>query len=382
MGFTNKYFSNITNFKKITEALRIASSLPDKVDEKILEQLGYTNPADVLILRFFKELNFLKDDNTPTPLFEKFRDPEHSKEAFALGILEAYGDLFEEDPAIHLKSEEYITKLFETILGDEKSNIIIGYMVRTFKVLIDYAGPETINSVLEQNESEVSSKKENIQELTETVTESIDTVSKGNGTDTPVENKMNGQPSKGFVATKMKSNIAARNNVSTSTKETEYVNKAYIKRADLLYGLDRYEEALPALDQVFERFAQSDNAELYEQASDALIKRMNIAEVLQLDDELLPIYSKVIERLEDSENEKFVNHVEHALINLAEILLDKNQNDKALEVLDLAIKRLKNSQRNHEFLARAMYKRAELYELSGFDQEALDAIDEFLATFE
>lgn len=149
----------------------------------------------------------------------------------------------------------------------------------------------------------------------------------------------------------------------------------------MLYKLDRYEEAIPALDQVYQRFAHSDDDKLYEHASDALVKKMDAAEKLQIQDELEPIYSEVIDRLKDSEKEKYLHYVDHAYINCANIFLAKNQNDKALEALDQVIKRLGNAQRNHGDLAKAMYIRAELLELLGSDQEALAAIEEFLDMF-
>ncbi|MDZ7682489.1 MAG: DUF5343 domain-containing protein [Fodinibius sp.] len=440
MGMTTKYFSNTSNFKNIAEALRTANRLPDKIDGCILEQLGYKNPADELILNFFKELKLVRDDNTATSLFTKFRDPDHSKEAFALGVLEAYGDLFEQEPNIHLQSEENITKIFENRLGDEKSTIIINYMVSTFKVLVDYAGQEKLSTALEMKKAyesyfeggsedgdsvqttghseseenkdvlavEVEDQEQQKQpgttqgdassadsavpkEINENAgfkngTKQVNSDRKEDSINTAtIEKVENGNQDEAFNGSHLNKKTSLNTDdmprVSNSTPETEYINKAYIKKAQLLYKLDRYEEAFPAFDQVYQRFANSNNAELYEQASDALIKKMNTARELNLNNELVSIYSKIIERLGSSEDGKFAEDVDDAYMNLAEILLENNPNGKALEAIDQAIKRFKGTQRNTDFLARAMYQKAELYEQSGSDQEALEALEEFLGTF-
>jgi len=447
MGLTTKYFSNTTNFEEITESLRTASNLPETIDTGFLEQLGYTDPADSLILNFFKELRFLKDDNTPTALFEKFRNEQTSKEAFAYGILEAYGDLFEADPEIYQQSKDEITKVLEAALGDEKSNIIISYMVNTFKTLVDYVGQDKLTAVLEQKKEGASNIEMVVKEIAEkhngnqsatnpteksnispdeaqsvedqkgVESNSSDVPSEelsrvdANGTDVTNESTkavvsaMNGENKKNGVATMSKEkkngstdvdrsseNIqntqtstpdeSIMETVSSSTRESEYINKAYIKKAALLHRMERFEEALPALDQVFQRFASSDNEELYEQASVALVKKMDAAEELQMSDKLIPIYERVIDRLHESDNTEFIESVDHASINLAEILLKNNQHDQALEAIEQAIKRFKNTQRRPDFLARAMYKKAELLEQLGSDQEALEAFDVFLKTFE
>lgn len=444
MGLTTKYFSNTTNFEEITESLRKANNLPETIDTGFLEQLGFTDPADALILNFFKELRFLKDDNTPTALFEKFRNEQTSKEAFAYGVLEAYGDLFEADPKIYQQSKDEITKVLEAALGDEKSNIIISYMVNTFKTLVDYVGQDTLTAVLEQKKEGASNIEIIVKEIAEkhngnksatnpteknnsspdeaqsvegqkeaeskssdvsseelsrvdakgtdvtngsskAVGSAMDGESKKNGVASVSKEKQNGSTdtdrSSGNIPT-LTSDKSIMQTVSSSTRESEYINKAYIKKAALLHKMERFEEALPALDQVFQRFANSDNEELYEQASVALLKKMDAAEKLQKSDTLIPIYERVIDRLHESGNTEFIESVDHACISLAEMLLKNNQHDQALEAIEQAIKRFKNTQRRPDFLARAMYKKAELLEELGSDQEALEAFDVFLKTFE
>lgn len=220
MGITNKYFSNVSNFEKIVEAIRTADSLPEKIDESILNDLGYTSPADALILRFFKELNFLTADNSPTPLFKKFRTPDQSKEAFSLGILEAYRDLFEEEPTVHLQGEEKLTAIFESKVGDEKSNIIIGYMIKTFQVLVDYAGAENLNAVLEMKYAEVATSDIE-KETKEIAAASQFALNNGNGTSVIAEQVNTASFDNGLEVSKISTDIRDMNRAGTLSTETQ-----------------------------------------------------------------------------------------------------------------------------------------------------------------
>lgn len=373
MGITTKYFSNTSNFERIAEALRTANRLPDKIDESILQHFGYTNPADALILRFFKDLNFLDEEDAPTPLLEKFRDPEQSKQAISTGILHAYADLFDENPTIHLQPEESMTQLFESKMGEEKSNIIIGYMVKTFKVLIDYAGAENISEAIELKQTQA------IAEEAQSATDELIAIAHGavhNGNGTAV------------LAPEQSTKISEGINGELSSQDEEhpsddahFIDRAHIKKAMLLYKLNRLEEALPALDLVYERFGRSQEAYLFEQASDALIKKMNVAEKLHRNDELLPIYSEVINRLKDSKEPSFVQSTDHAYIQSADMMLAAHLQAEALEVFEEAISRMKGTERNPEFLAKAMFTKANLLEELGSDEEALAAVEEFLEMF-
>lgn len=423
MGLTNKYFSNATDFEDITEALRTVEDLPAQIDSGFLSQIGCTDPADGLILNFFKELKFLTEDNAPTALLEKFRDPSTSKEAFVYGILEAYGDLFEEDPAIYQKSKEEVAELLESKLDEKKSNIIISYMVNTFKALVDYVGEDMLESLQEQKikdflkergmtgkhndgdsepepkdavepENDGAPVEEEIPDGEadpftideEQMSEELESYSNGLNADM---SKLNGAESNGreWVSQGFDTLEALsvdednRPSVKNGTKEIDYINRAYIKKAELLYKLDRYEEALPALDNVYRRFNSSDDAQFYKQASLALIKKMKVAEELERNEDLIPIYSEIIGRLGVSENPDFVDSVDHAYMKLPEIQLQNDNSAEALDAIDAAVTHFKKTQRNPDFLAEAMYTKAELLEESEANEEALKALDDFLITF-
>lgn len=418
MNLTTMYFTNTSNFEEIVETIRTADELPDKIDGSFLEDLGYSDPADLLILRFFKIVDFINEDDSPSPLLEKFREPETSKEVFAQGILNAYEKLFDKDPTVHKKTKEDIIQLLQASLDEKKSNIIIGYMANTFQILVDYVGEETITKVLENDDDD----EEDIFDLPEIDTGDHDQYKpNGEQQDTdeeknepnigvevsePEESTNNIKKEADAEVTSMSSAVNGRETgtskevseaISTSlnltmppTPETEtsreklktdYINKAYIKKADLLYRLDRLEEALPVLDKVYERFAESEDDQLKKTASVALIKKMDTAERLELNDYLISIYSEVIDRLQGAENSDFIPFVDHAYVNISEILFEDDQHDKALNYIEKAIERFKKAEKNPDFLAKAMYLKADLLEKTGSDEEALKAFDEFLDTY-
>jgi len=161
----------------------------------------------------------------------------------------------------------------------------------------------------------------------------------------------------------------------------EHVSKAIIRRASILGKLQRYDEALPAYDDVIDRFENSDKTEFYNYASEALIKKIEIMEMLELDEPLMPLYTKLVKRLGDSEDPRFASQVDKAFVKVAKMKLDSGEPEKALKAINGVIKRFANKDRENEFLEQAMYQKAELLEQLGRDEEALEAYESFLSKF-
>lgn len=439
MGVTKKFLVDSSNFAEIAEALRTAESLPELIDAECLELLGYTNPPDFLVLSLFKELNLINQDDTPTSLFEKFRNPETSKKAIAYGVASAYEELLEADSKVYEKSEDEIIESLRSLFEEDKSDLILKYMANTFKVVADYAGHDTLAEVLEKDSSGTSNIETIVKEIagkynqenakanrngieteeqiavqeeqsevekaankasdgtkfTEDLSQEIEEANQDfeelsesedfpTGGDDLDHNTVAGEGD-GSVESEHEVNNADQSS-KTVRKDTDtnsdYINQAYIKKAELLYKLDRYEEALPALDDVYQNFADSDKDTFYNHASVALVRKMKVAETLGKTDELIPIYNDVIERLDLSEENEFTTHVDHAYLNRVDILLEQNRSDEeALEAIDEAIDRFKHIPEKQNFVIQSMYKKAELLEQSGFDQKALEAYEQLLDSF-
>lgn len=456
MALTEKFLVNTENFDAIIEKIRTTEDLPEQIDKTYLESLGYENPPDFLILTLMKELRLLSQDYTPTPLFDKFRDKETSKEALAIGLLQAYGDLYEKFPSIHTASAEDTANNLRECFESPKSEIILKYMAQTFKTLVNYIGQDKLNAVLEQKASEVSNienivkeiaqkhqngeadvqnadvltipgvnnseqddpekeivKKESDQSIISETSEEVDSPEEENETENInepsdqersddkyeeqegeemdiEEHHSNGHSPEQYpeddpfgINKSVNSNPdTMQAAVTNSTHQSRYIDKALIKKAALLYKVGRLNEALPALDKVFDRFSTSDSSELYNHASIALINKMKIVEKLELQDELLPVYTKIINRLEDSDNSDFNKYVDHAYVKKVDTLLDNNELEEGLDAIKQAINHFKESDAKSQFLEKAMYKRAEILEKLGRDEDALDAYEELLIAFD
>ncbi|MFH5884257.1 DUF5343 domain-containing protein [Halalkalibaculum sp. DA3122] len=446
MTLTEKFLVNTDNLEAILDSIRTEQELPDRIENSFLEGLGYENPPDFLILTLLKELRMLRSDNTPTPLLEQFRDPETSAEALAIGLLQAYGELFKKDTAIHRLSIEEITDQLRDCFESPKSEIILKYMARTFTSLVNYIGSDKLEALLEQRENEESNVENVIKEIAQKHQGSglnivTTNVISALGTETSLENmppETSADPEIDNSSVSVVSNTSTensqkpseeseRNNMqsdehhnngqvveqeidtglqpeategagsdatdapeapstpqapSTTNAQSRYVDKALIKKAALLHKVGRLNEAIPALDKVFDRFARSEKPELYNQASIALINKMKIVEKLELRDQLLPVYEQLINRLDDSKNSEFSKYVDHAYAKRVDTLLEADKLEQGLEAIGKAIQRFKASSGKGGLLEQAMYKKAEVLESLGRDEDAIEAYDELLGTFD
>jgi len=209
-----------------------------------------------------------------------------------------------------------------------------------------------------------------------------------------------------------------------SSPDAAYVDKAFLKKAELLYKLGKYEEALPALknvidryddsreseyndhvarsvvhyafvleklgrtrealtayEEVYRRFENSEKIEYYNQASNALIKRIELMEQLDLNKKIAPLYSKVIDRLSESDNPRYIKYVDKAFLAQFEKLTELDDPQEVLKELTGFIERFSNSGKRNKYLKKAMYMKAELLEQLGKEEEALEAYDSILKTF-
>lgn len=444
MGLTKKFLVDTTNFEEIAEKLRTTERLPDKINTDFIEQLGYSNPPDFLILNFFKELNLLTDDNAPTTLFKQFRNPQLSKKTLAYGIVKAYSDLFEKDPTIYERSKKEILEEIRSHLGNEKSDLILKYMTNTFSALINYVGREQLESALHEIDSDISNIEKVVQEIAHKYrngdTDLKETSHIANG-ETPAseteekeskksdlnpdissdneyknmkENKSE-NPDEVIDKPESQSNETVETDEEVATeeaelpdddqqaqeinehpsnhknpqprvsgnmsRESEYLNKAYIRKAELLQKLGRLEEALTATDEVYQRFASADDPELYYQASLALVNKMKIAEEIESKNKIIPIYTEVINRLGSSDDSRFTDPVDRAFVRKAEVLFKNSKNGEALDITEKAIDRFKGTQRKQDFLSKMMFKKAEILDKTGSEESALQAYDDFLDNF-
>jgi len=95
----------------ILEAIQTAQA-PSTFTTRFLEQLGFKNKGDRLIIGVLKDLGFLDDKGVPKDRYFKFLDQTHSGIVLADGIRDAWADLFAINVNAHqLSKPEFIGKL-------------------------------------------------------------------------------------------------------------------------------------------------------------------------------------------------------------------------------------------------------------------------------
>ena len=161
---------------------------------------------------------------------------------------------------------------------------------------------------------------------------------------------------------------------------TDVVSKSLIRKAIALLKLDDNERALPALNRVIERLSDSENKEFYDQASRAMLFKTQILEN-RGDGDLLPLYNQIIDRMDSSSDLMIKEKLDNIRIKRYDLLLNEGDEDEILKASKDLIRRFKNNGEYRNYLEQAMIKRAEILDEQGQYDEAIEAYDEFLATF-
>jgi len=162
----------------------------------------------------------------------------------------------------------------------------------------------------------------------------------------------------------------------------ESVERAVIRRAMAFLKLDKKDEALPALNSVINRFKDSNNDEFYDQASRAMLFKANILEKKEApSDELLPLYNTIIDRLDSNSELLMKEKIDEIHCRRFDLILDEDDTSTLLETSEELINRFKDSNKHQEYLQKAMIVRAETLDEMGEDEAALEAYDEFLKRF-
>ena len=138
MAITNSYLTSTKNLESIINSV-INAKAPERFTNKFLEDLGYKSSNDRLIIGMFKALGLLDDNGQPLQRYYEFLDQTQTGRIIAIGIEEAYEDLFNlRKDAQNLTNDEVKNKL-KTITQGQKSDKILGLMAMTFRAFCDLA---------------------------------------------------------------------------------------------------------------------------------------------------------------------------------------------------------------------------------------------------
>lgn len=138
MALTNSYLTSAKNLESIINSV-INAKAPDRFTNKFLEDLGYKSSNDRLVVGMFKALGLLDDSGQPLQRYYEFLDQTQTGKILAIGIEEAYGDLFNlRKDAQNMSNDEVKNKL-KTLTQGQKSDKVIGLMAMTFRAFCDLA---------------------------------------------------------------------------------------------------------------------------------------------------------------------------------------------------------------------------------------------------
>lgn len=450
------FLVNADRLNPIIEALIEKGSIPEKINDQLLKSIGFDNPSDLLVIHIFKELNIVESDNSPAPLFEKLVDKETSRSAIAEGTVHAYSDLINRYPSIYKDSTSDIQQKISEFFGDKKTELIIKYMTNTFKKLVDYAGIMRIEKVVGENsESQLTDEQpEMLEELHQNGSSPSDSQKEESSEELPTnenlhDKNVNGTPTSTAKEVSTENEIdkiiqtelttapstAQKNGHSTEDLSSampppnsgldKKVQQAYLKKSDLLFKMNRYEELLPSLTEIIKRFDDSNDQTFQEAVNRSVIRRGIILKKLEQTDELMPALDEIIERFESSNNEHYYSAASMAMLDKAELLEDNGEpgtllelykkiinrlqedsteptasrvdqiflnridliyqfgdDNQTLHALDQTIKRFENNGRGDHFMRDALFKKAEILEQLDRDEEALEAYNSFIEKFE
>ena len=150
MSLTMSYLSSVKNVEAIFNSM-LAAKAPEKFTTRFLEDLGFKSSSDRLFISMLKALGFIDNNGTPQQRYFEFMDQSRAKRVVALGVTEAYEDLFNlRKDAQNLTNDEVRNKL-KTLTQGQKGERVIEQMASTFKALCAYADWSEEISVPEKN---------------------------------------------------------------------------------------------------------------------------------------------------------------------------------------------------------------------------------------
>ena len=138
MSLPKSYMTSTKRVPDIFEGIQTAQA-PSTFSTRFLEQLGFKNTGDRLIIGVLKDLGFLDEKGKPKDRYYRFLDQTHSGAVLAEGIREAWADLFAINVNAHqLSKAEFIGKL-KTLSQGKLSDAVMDFHYSTFSALVKNA---------------------------------------------------------------------------------------------------------------------------------------------------------------------------------------------------------------------------------------------------
>jgi hypothetical protein len=130
------YTYSAKNFKSFLTEIS-SRGIPDKIDEKYLESVGYAKAVDKRMIPVLKFIKVINKDGTLNENYVNFRDVSKSKYLMASLVKNAYADLFTDFPDADRRDNKTLINWFKTKMGVNERTAT--YTASTFKVLCSFA---------------------------------------------------------------------------------------------------------------------------------------------------------------------------------------------------------------------------------------------------
>lgn len=138
MALTNAYLQTTKNLQSVINSV-VSAKAPERFTNKFLEDLGFKSSNDRLYIGLFKALGLLDENSAPTSRYHQLLDQAETGKVLAIGIQEAYEDLFALRKDAHKLTIDEVKGKLKTLTQGQKSDNIIQLMSNTFKALCDIA---------------------------------------------------------------------------------------------------------------------------------------------------------------------------------------------------------------------------------------------------
>jgi hypothetical protein len=134
MALPKSYLTSTKRLPDILEAIQTAQA-PSAFTTRFLEKLGFKAKGDRLIIGVLKDLGMIDDKGVPKERYYQFLDQSHSGTILAVGIREAWSDLFAININAHqMTKAEFVGKL-RTLSQGSLTDIVMGNHYTTFSAL-------------------------------------------------------------------------------------------------------------------------------------------------------------------------------------------------------------------------------------------------------
>jgi tetratricopeptide (TPR) repeat protein len=300
MSKMNTFIKYPRNFKNNIELIRSAGR-PEVLTRDFFKQAGLDSSSAKEYVELFRSLELVDHFGKPSTDYGLFIGSEfESRSVISEKIWKCYIRLFEEERHAYDLDESELIGVFTRVYGNDSSESVIKKMVSTFKALVNYAGLSSINNTITQ-ELAIAGDHMNRNGISkQNGKTTIDDLLGNRSVFPTTEYEDERKHSVDFLIELIQDppNINYRNGKSgkRANSPKKFVPIVLKRRYDLLKKLDRFEEAVSALDQIIDFYENSSSKNKEELISKYMIEKIELYELLGDDNLILTLYDEFIER--------------------------------------------------------------------------------------